>query len=687
MQAGRVCCLLPPLLNEISTSFLIRRLVIALAAMVSALPVLRADWRAEIGHTRLQTLAGAELPTGAGAGLAQVEALESGANYAPDTALAEFAGKSFTLQSGPSAVSGHATHVARNFFSFGPSLLPGDAAVDLYSASDWLGAGFLKYGGDDLPDIESRAVHNHSWIGSTEEPEINMRLDYAINRDGFICVVGENNGASTTLPALMGQAYHTIAVGRDDGQHSAGFTTIDGTGRVKPDIVAPSAYPENATSWTTPMVAGAAGVLRGKLAAAPYSVSGADLPRAVKALLLAGATKDTVSGWDNTASRPLDEVYGAGELNLLHSYLALRAGRKAASGSTAYGIRGWAAESVNGNSTKTWFFTIPPGAPATPFCAALTWHRVVSTSVRFFTRTWSASLPNLDLRLHQANGFTVGSQIAASASTVDNVELVYQNNLPSGTYALVVRNLAATSTPVALAWHSLPAASVAAIDAEAREIDGDTALVRITRTGDTTLPLFVPLAIGGTAVAGSHYQPLPASVTIAAGQGTHDLTITPIGDSLAQGSRTITVGVAADFALVRDPTQSAAVTLQDKPFDAWRFGCFSSGELANPAIGGETADPDGDGMVNLIEYALGQEPKTPEATPLEAEDTGGYLTLAAVKNSAATDIVWGARVSGDLESWQGAQVLTDNSTTFVARDSVVIGGAAGRFIRLQITRP
>ncbi len=324
MQAGRVCCLLPPLLNEISTSFLIRRLVIALAAMVSALPVLRADWRAEIGHTRLQTLAGAELPTGAGAGLAQVEALESGANYAPDTALAEFAGKSFTLQSGPSAVSGHATHVARNFFSFGPSLLPGDAAVDLYSASDWLGAGFLKYGGDDLPDIESRAVHNHSWIGSTEEPEINMRLDYAINRDGFICVVGENNGASTTLPALMGQAYHTIAVGRDDGQHSAGFTTIDGTGRVKPDIVAPSAYPENATSWTTPMVAGAAGVLRGKLAAAPYSVSGADLPRAVKALLLAGATKDTVSGWDNTATRPLDEVYGAGELNLLHSYLALQ---------------------------------------------------------------------------------------------------------------------------------------------------------------------------------------------------------------------------------------------------------------------------------------------------------------------------------------------------------------------------
>ena len=651
-------------------------------------PTLRADWRSEIGYDRLQALAGVELPTTAGAGLTHVEALESSVNYTPDTSLAEFSGISFTFKSGASGVSSHATHVARNFYSATASVLPGGGAVDLYNASNWLGTGFLNNDTTSLPNTETRAVQNHSWIGnSSDDQEAIRRLDYAIDRDGFICVVGENNGASTTLPALLGQAYHTIAVGRDDGLHSAGITTIDGAGRVKPELVAPSASPENKTSWTTPMVAGAAGVLRGKLAEAPYSLTGADLPRVVKALLLAGATKDTVSGWDNTATRPLDEIYGAGELNLHHAYLALRSGKKAASGSTAYGIRGWAAESVGGNTSKTWFFTIPPGAPSTPFCAALTWHRVISTSRFGSTRTWSADMANLNLRLYHASGFILGSQLAASESAVDNVELIYQSNLTPGSYALVVENSSATSTPLALAWHSLSAVSVVAIDAEAREIDGDTGLVRITRTGDTTLPMLVPLTSGGTAVPGSHYQALPASVIIPAGQSTYDLAITPVSDSLAQGPRTISLALAADFALARDPAQTAVVTLQDKPYDDWRFTRFTSSELADPAISGETADPDGDDLANLIEYALGFEPWNPETSPLEVGITGGYLTLSAAKNSAATDILWSARVSEDLVSWSAAEVLTNNATTFQARDPVPVNGSGRRFIRLAITRP
>ena len=206
--------------------------------------------------------------------------------------------------------------------------MPGATDVDLYDANNWLGSGFLNHQQSPYqrPSVETRAVQNHSWIGSagSYDTEINQRLDYAIDRDGFVCVVGENNGNSTTLPRLLGQSYHAISVGRDDGAHSAGFTTIDGTGRIKPDIVAPSASPENATSWTTPMVASTAGLLYAKLAAAPYSLTGADKPRVIKALLLASATKNTVPSWANTSSRPLDLRYGAGELNAYHAYSTLR---------------------------------------------------------------------------------------------------------------------------------------------------------------------------------------------------------------------------------------------------------------------------------------------------------------------------------------------------------------------------
>ncbi|MBC8128522.1 MAG: hypothetical protein H8M99_15385 [Gloeobacteraceae cyanobacterium ES-bin-144] len=650
---------------------------------------IRADWKDEIGYTRLQTLAASDLPTAPSQGLTQAEAPVTdgmGNNFFyPDPSNAALIGKTFTYKSGAySGASSHATHVATNFYG-NTSLIPGATSVNLYEANNWVTSGFLRRGTFNPPRTETSAVQNHSWIGLvySSNTEVNQRLDFAINRDGFISVVGENNGNSTVLPDLLGQSYHTITVGRDDGEHSAGFTTNDVTGRIKPDIVAPSASPENATSWCTPMVASAAGMLVAKLSAAPYSLLGADKPRVVKALMLASATKDTVPGWANTSSRPLDLRYGAGELNAYHAYIALRSGRVAASNSTLHSQRNWAAETVPANSTKTYFFNIPSGAPTTPFCAAMTWHRVVDQSIF----SWSATLANLNLRLYQASNFTLGNQLASSASTVDNVELIHQSALPPGNYAITVENSSAVNTAYALAWHSLPAATVVATSPNVCESGNLTGQVTLTRTGDTTLPLYVPLTIGGTAVSGTHYNALPASITIPAGQTSTVMQITPIPDGIAQGARTVTVAVAADFALVRDVSQSAVVTIQDNPFECWRIANFGTLELGNPAISSETADPDHDQFVNLIEYALNLNPKSPSASPLIQTHHSGHLALSANKNLNATDITWSAEVSGNLSSWSPATIVTNDSNSFLARDTVLETSAPKRFIRLKITRP
>jgi hypothetical protein len=634
-----------------------------------------ADWKDEIGFTRLQSIAGAELPTDSTLGFTQVEALESGSNYTPNAALPLFSNITIIPKSGPSATSNHATNVAANFYA-STSQQPGVADVDLYNVDNWIGSGFLQSG--SLPATELRGVQNHSWIGTSPSASVlSARLDYAINRDGFVCVVGENNGNSTTLPDLLGQGYHTISVGLVNGSHSAGVTTVDVAGRIKPDIVAPS----SATSYATPMVSGAAGLLHEKLSSS-YAISGANIPRVVKALLLASATKNTVAGtWANTANQPLDSRYGAGELNIHHAYLALRAG-KATAGNIQYGIRGWAAESVGRNSSKVYFFSIPVGAPSTPFCAALTWHRSISTTF------WTGSLANLKLGLYHATGTNLGSLIAESDSSVDNVELLYQPALPPGDYAIAVsKGNNSGSTPYALAWHSLPAVSAAATVSNAREIDGQAGVIIFTRTGDTTLPLYVPLTIGGTAIAGTHYQALPASVTIPAGQTSSTLQIVPISDNLAQGERSITLSVAADFALVRDPSQSGVVTIEDKPFDQWRFDKFTTTELANPSISSETADPDADQLANLIEYALTLEPKTPDISPVAMIDSGGYLALSTTKNPDATDIIWAAETTNNLDAWNPAVTLTNTTNTFTARDTVLIDAAETRFIRLKIIRP
>ncbi|MEO8613792.1 MAG: S8 family serine peptidase [Luteolibacter sp.] len=460
------------------------------AALCMATP-LRADWKDEIGFTRLQLLAGSELPNAPLQGFTQVEALEISANYVPDTASPGFAGKTFTVKSGASGVSGHASLVASYFYGNTTSLSSGNIPVDLYSASHWLGGGFLKSGFSTAPAIETHAVQNHSWIAQTSSSaaETNQRLDFAIDRDGFVCVVGENNGNTTVLPELLGQGYHTISVGLVNGSHSAGFTTLDTTGRIKPDIVAPESY----TSFATPMVSSAAGLLRSKLAAAPYSLSGADLPRVIKALLLASARKDTLAGsWVNTSVRPLDLRFGAGELNINHAYHDLRAGRCTASGSNMQKSRGWSAESVNGNSTKSYFFSIPTGTSPTPFCAAMTWHRIVTDTIQ--GNNWgnlNTSMADLDLHLYHASGFTQGTLISESVGSVDNVELVYQPALSPGDYVMEVENTSATATTFALAWHSLPSVGIVASNPSARELDLQQGTFTITRSVRRT-PKFGP---------------------------------------------------------------------------------------------------------------------------------------------------------------------------------------------------
>ena len=662
--------------------------MIALAMGLSVLN-LQADWLDEIGFTRLQALAGNSLPTAPSNGLSQVEATEGSTNYEPNSASTLFAGKTFNSKSGDYGTSSHADHVARNFYA-STSQVPGTCPIDLYNANDWLSTGYLNFGVSSAPKIESRAVQNHSWVGSsgnsTTDTEIGRRLDFAINRDGFVCAVGlYNQDTNTPVHAqLLCQTYNTISVGRDDGGHTKGLTTLDGNGRRKPDIVAPSAAPEYATSWTTPMVSGAAALLYQKLF--DYSPSFSDRPRVIKALLLASATKNTVPDWGNSSSSPLDDVYGAGELNIHHAYHALIAG-KATAGSTRYGIRGWASDSVSSSSSKTYYFRIASGAPSTPFSAALTWHRVVTENLLIGWGNLSSSLANLRLKLYQTDGTNLTTLLATSDSSVDNVELIHQPSLVPGDYALRVESSSSSSTAYALAWHSLPAVTIATTVSTAHEIDGAQGAFRLTRTGDLGLPLQVSLTTTGTAIVGTHYLALPATVTIPAGESSISLQLSPVSDSLAQGDRSVGVKVGSDFAMVSDSSQEATITIKDKPFDAWRFGIFSTAELSNPSISGELADPDGDKLANLIEYAFGLNPKLPNPSSEVFDTANGYLVVSAAKNPVATDIAWSAQVSSDLENWTPAQTTIDSATNFEARDAGLMGDSARRFIRIKIVKP
>ena len=680
------------------------RAALLAASALAATSTAWADWKDEVAYPRLvSTFSG--VPTSVGT-LTQAEAGDTAeTNYLPDPSNSEFTGKSIVNQSPGSGLSAHATTVGQFYYGSSTSVLPATPTIDVYSASYWIESDFLRFQSSSAPLTESNRVQNHSWIstaGLTEAQiaEIDQRLDFAINRDGFVAVVGVNNGSSNPLPALLCQAYNHLSVGLTTGNHSAGFTTYDGSGRIKPDIVAPGAL----TSYATPKVASVAGVLVARGLQSPHSLTGANIPRVVKALLLAGATKEEFSTWARTTARPLDLRYGAGELNALLSYRMLESGRATASGSALVRETGWASTSVSGGSQQTYFFEIPAGAASAPFSAALTWHRLVNDGG--VGPAWSPSpvaLVNLDLKLYAASGFTPGTLLDQSISTVDNVEHIYAPALAPGRYALVVSSPSgAATTAYGLAWRATPTVTVAAATPVARELDGATGVFTLTRSGATNIPLLVPLSVGGTAQAGVNYTALPTSVVIPAGATSATVTVTPIGDALAQGDRTVVLSVAVDFSVAAGSPASATVTIQDKPYDAWRFAHFDSGQLADTGVSGDSADPDGDGFTNLLEYALGGDPLTADQPPgapvaaLGSDATDSWLTLTYVQPDGRGDLTYTVEWNSDLTAaWQsGSSVVTELSRTAVAggqqvtvRANATLTAQPRQFLRLRVTRP
>lgn len=430
----------------------------------------------EIGYADLVARLGAgNVPTGAMVRVAQVEAT-SGTAYGPAVGDAEFAGVTFVEMSGAAGNSGHATTVAKNYYGSTLSVAPGISQVHLYEANGFIQSGYLRVGSGSalLPLVAPTGVKvfNNSWIGSvgstTYDNDGLRRADFAMNRDGTLFCNGENNGAGSAMQPLMSEGYHGLAVGRIDGQHSAGLTpmTRDGGGRMKPEIVAPG----SATSYSTPVVASCAALLYDVALSHPDLIGNLDArrPAVVKGALLAGARHR--DGWSNNPSSsgatrgqtntPLDPVYGVDVVNIDRAHLILTGGEVDAQTtvpavSTTEGPA-WGFP-VSTNATNYFRFHVEEVADEVSIAA--TWHRIVPTTLG------TPSVANYDLFLHGVSGTTIvplvgdaGTSVFASGnvvsqSAVDNVEHLHVRGLQPGDYVIELRKQGSTgSAAVAVSW-------------------------------------------------------------------------------------------------------------------------------------------------------------------------------------------------------------------------------------------
>ena len=192
---------------------------------------------------------------------------------------------------------------------------------------------------------------------------------------------------------------------------------------------------------------------------------------------------------------------------------------------------------------------------------------------------------------------------------------------------------------------------------------------------------FVINTTSASTVPGSSWTLLAntGAKTFGAGFTVTDFT----SDAAAAGSRKWTKGIYQfDEATATVTVQAGTVS----GIESWRQTHFST--TANTGDAANTADPDADGLVNLLEYALDTDPTEAGASPVTAGRSGSFLTLTF--NHVADDaLVYTIEASGDLATWNTVHTYPEfgASGTEIYTDTVALSAPTRRFLRLVVTVP
>ncbi len=135
--------------------------------------------------------------------------------------------------------------------------------------------------------------------------------------------------------------------------------------------------------------------------------------------------------------------------------------------------------------------------------------------------------------------------------------------------------------------------------------------------------------------------------------------------------------------------------IQRGPINTWFASHFTPQELRVPSIYGDGADPDGDGLPNLVEYGLGGLPFSADiplvpAMTMEGGAGGEDLwTMTYRKSKTAAGVVVEPQISGNLVDWTALTATPTGAEDAVSIElsaSVDRAASPRRYMRLSVKR-
>jgi kumamolisin len=223
----------------------------------------------------------------------------------------------------------------------------------------------------------------------------------------------------------------------------------------------------------------------------------------------------------------------------------------------------------------------------------------------------------------------------------------------------------------------------------------------VTRTGSTTASLAIAYSIAGTAVSGTDYTALGGTLAIPVGASSATIAVNPLFNSSASANRflQLTLSSSANY-LIGNPSAATVTIIEPTPYQAWKLSEFGSNAYVS-SIGGDLADPNHNGVPNLLEYAFNSNPLADGNNPLPMESVvqnsgNSYMAITYTQLNNDPNLTYTVQVTSDLtlqtDQWHSGSLYTtvvsqqpSGATTQVTvRDNTPMSQASKRFLRVQV---
>ncbi|MFM8654602.1 MAG: hypothetical protein ACKODZ_07740, partial [Verrucomicrobiota bacterium] len=300
-----------------------------------------------------------------------------------------------------------------------------------------------------------------------------------------------------------------------------------------------------------------------------------------------------------------------------------------------------------------------------------------------------------------SNSVTVSNALSGlSSNTLYNYRVAAMNldggtNTGVNTTFFTGPDLAITSSVTNAPWIRGAAGQITLTISNAGSASSTTNPLTVTAT--------LPAGLTSTGMAGTGWTTnsnglsCTRSNTLAAGSNHPVITLNVAVATNAPATLqpTFTLSGGGDAFSSNNTVTSTVTTIS--PADSWRTQFF--GTTNNSGATADTNSYAGDGIANLVKYALGMDPTVPATNGLpEMKMTNSRLALTFNRQKSATDIVYEVQAVGDLFGFSNATVLwssasngygggTNPSQAVTVQDTVDSTATNRRFMRLQISRP